>query len=59
MNKITKVRAILHGVGVLVSALSAGLAALLAGGDPAGASVLGASVGTVAVALGEVAPIYS
>lgn len=54
MNKINKMRAILHGIGVVVSALSAGLTAMFAGGDPATATFLGATVGTTAAVLGEV-----
>lgn len=58
MNKINKIRAILHGVGVLVSALSAGLTAMFVGSDPASATFLGASVGATAAALGELAPSF-
>lgn len=53
MNKINKIRAILHGVGVVISAISAGLAAMLVGAEPASASVMGATVGATAAAIGE------
>lgn len=55
MKKIDKIRAVLHGIGIVVSALSAGIAALVAGGDPAAASLAGATIGTVAAGLGEFA----
>lgn len=53
MKKINKIRTILHGIGIVMSALSAGLAAMFAGGDPAAASIAGASIGTVAAGIGE------